>query len=144
MSKGAKAMQKLIKNREGNDAYDTDEDKNPYASSVRHFFDRHVKFLSDLFLSAYLQEEEEEEEEPPVHTGPAIQQQPQQVDVRAKSQTPKPGDPAKPQSDVSGSRAASPGRSSTCSRRCRAGRSSSRWRAEARDRAPHRRAARRW
>lgn len=53
-------------------------------------------------------QEEEEEEELPVYTGPAIQQQPQQVDVRAKSQTPKPGDPAKPQTDVSSSRATSP------------------------------------
>lgn len=36
MSKGAKAMQKLIRKREGNDAYDnSDEEKNPYASSVR-------------------------------------------------------------------------------------------------------------
>lgn len=43
-----------------------------------------------------------------MQTGPAIQQQPQQVDARAKSQTPKPGDPAKPQSDVSSSRATSP------------------------------------
>lgn len=34
MSKQAKAMQKLIRNREGNDAYESDEEKNPYASSV--------------------------------------------------------------------------------------------------------------
>ncbi|KAF9451727.1 hypothetical protein P691DRAFT_613695, partial [Macrolepiota fuliginosa MF-IS2] len=83
MSKQAKAMQKLIRNREGNDAYESDEEKNPYASS----------------------EEEEEEEELPVHTGPAVQQQPQQVDVRSKSQTPKPGDGTKQQAD---SRATSP------------------------------------
>ncbi|KAJ3563280.1 hypothetical protein NP233_g9042 [Leucocoprinus birnbaumii] len=88
MSKQAKAMQKLIRNREGNDAYESDDDenRNPYASS----------------------EEEEEEEEVPTHTGPAIQQQPQQVDVKAKSETPKPGEPPKPQSDVNGSRATSP------------------------------------
>ncbi|KAF9009045.1 hypothetical protein BDQ17DRAFT_1349429 [Cyathus striatus] len=60
MSKQAKAMQKLIRNREGNDAYDSDEDKNPYASS---------------------EEEEEEEEDLPV--GPAIQPQPD-----SRSQTP--------------------------------------------------------
>jgi transcription initiation factor TFIIF subunit alpha len=36
MSKQAKAMQKLIRNREGNDAYDSDEEENPYASSVSH------------------------------------------------------------------------------------------------------------
>ncbi|EKM80281.1 hypothetical protein AGABI1DRAFT_73332 [Agaricus bisporus var. burnettii JB137-S8] len=86
MSKQAKAMQKLIRSREGNDAYESEEDKNPYASS----------------------EEEEEEEELPVHTGPAIQQQPQQVDVRAKSQTPKPGEGVKPQTDANNSRASSP------------------------------------
>ena len=33
-SKQAKAIQKLIRNREGNDAYESDEEKNPYASSV--------------------------------------------------------------------------------------------------------------
>ncbi|KAF7352788.1 Transcription initiation factor IIF subunit alpha [Mycena venus] len=35
MSKQAKAMQKLIRTREGNDAYDSDDEKNPYASSAR-------------------------------------------------------------------------------------------------------------
>jgi transcription initiation factor TFIIF subunit alpha len=34
MSKQAKAMQKLIRSREGNDAYESEEEKNPYASSV--------------------------------------------------------------------------------------------------------------
>lgn len=34
MSKQAKAMQRLIRNREGNEAYDSDEEKNPYVSSV--------------------------------------------------------------------------------------------------------------
>lgn len=34
MSKQAKAMQRLIRNREGNEAYESDEEKNPYASSV--------------------------------------------------------------------------------------------------------------
>ena len=34
MSKQAKAMQKLIRNREGNEAYQSDEEENPYASSV--------------------------------------------------------------------------------------------------------------
>lgn len=33
-TKQEKAMQKLIRNREGNNAYDSDEEKNPYASSV--------------------------------------------------------------------------------------------------------------
>ncbi|KAF5387830.1 hypothetical protein D9615_000413 [Tricholomella constricta] len=84
MSKQAKAMQKLIRNREGNDAYESDEEENPYASSV----------------------EEEEEEEPVVSTEPAIQQQPQQGESRASSQPPKPGAP-RPQSGI-GSRATSP------------------------------------
>lgn len=36
MSKQARAMQKLIRNREGNDAYESDDDnRNPYASSVK-------------------------------------------------------------------------------------------------------------
>ncbi len=34
MSKQAKAMQRLIRNREGNEAYESDEEKNPYVSSV--------------------------------------------------------------------------------------------------------------
>ncbi|KAG6897444.1 hypothetical protein C0992_001444 [Termitomyces sp. T32_za158] len=80
MTKQAKAMQKLIRSREGNDAYDSDEEENPYASSV----------------------EEEEEEEPVVQTGPAVQPQPQQVDSRSSSQPPKNGQ-THPQS-----RAASP------------------------------------
>jgi len=37
MSKQEKAMQKLIRNREGNDAYESDEEENPYASSVRWY-----------------------------------------------------------------------------------------------------------
>ncbi|KAF9568899.1 hypothetical protein CPC08DRAFT_702015 [Agrocybe pediades] len=66
-SKQAKAMQKLIRNREGNDAYDSDDDnKNPYASS----------------------EEEEEEEEVVATAASAIQQQQQEIESR--SQTPKP------------------------------------------------------
>jgi hypothetical protein len=32
----AKALEKMIRDREGNNAYESDEDKNPYASSVRH------------------------------------------------------------------------------------------------------------
>ena len=31
----AKALEKMIRDREGNNAYESDEDKNPYASSVR-------------------------------------------------------------------------------------------------------------
>jgi len=36
-SKQAKAMQKLIRNREDNEAYESDEEKNPYATSVSIF-----------------------------------------------------------------------------------------------------------
>ncbi|KAJ7638814.1 transcription initiation factor [Roridomyces roridus] len=84
MSKQAKAMQKLIRTREGNDAYDSDEDKNPYASS-----------------------EEEEDEEVPIQ--PAIIQPPvppqPAADSRTDSQAPPPA--ARTDSNT-GSRAASP------------------------------------
>ncbi|KAF8974561.1 hypothetical protein BDZ97DRAFT_35006 [Flammula alnicola] len=86
-SKQAKAMQKLIRNREGNDVYESDEEKNPYATS---------------------DEEEEEEAEPIASTaGPAIQQQQQQVESRP--QTPKPAPTPRPTAvPAPGSRAASP------------------------------------
>ncbi|KAJ3736365.1 transcription initiation factor [Lentinula guzmanii] len=65
MSKQAKRMQKMLRNREGNDVYDSeDEEDNPYASS---------------------QEEEEEEEEVATQTGPAVQSQSQ-----SKSEPPTP------------------------------------------------------
>ncbi|KAJ2931747.1 hypothetical protein H1R20_g5376, partial [Candolleomyces eurysporus] len=82
-SRQAKALEKMIRDREGNNAYESDEDKNPYASS----------------------EEEEEEEPEPVHTGPAIQQQPQQVDPN-KPATPKP--PTSTPQTATNSRANSP------------------------------------
>ncbi|RDB22525.1 Transcription initiation factor IIF subunit alpha [Hypsizygus marmoreus] len=85
MSKQAKAMQKLIRNREGNEAYESEEEENPYASSV----------------------EEEEEEPPVVPTEPAIQPQPQQVESRAGTPAPKPGGPVLTQPGT-GSRATSP------------------------------------
>ncbi|KAG6814181.1 hypothetical protein H0H92_000858 [Tricholoma furcatifolium] len=83
MSKQAKAMQKLIRNREGNDAYDSDEEENPYASSAQ------------------------EEEEPVVPTGPAVQPQPQQAESRSSSQPPKPGT-GTPRPPDTNSRAGSP------------------------------------
>ncbi|CAA7259765.1 unnamed protein product [Cyclocybe aegerita] len=68
-SKQAKAMQNLIRSREGNDAYESEEEKNPYASS-----------------------EEEEEEEPPAVIPTATQAiQEEQQKVESRSQTPKPG-----------------------------------------------------
>ncbi|KAF9534325.1 hypothetical protein CPB83DRAFT_844052 [Crepidotus variabilis] len=89
MSKQAKAMQKLIKNREGNDAYESEEDKNPYASS-----------------------EEEEEEEPVVLPTAASAIQEQQQKIESRSQTPKPGTTPRPSLPVQpggpGSRATSP------------------------------------
>lgn len=85
-SKQAKAMQKMIRNREGNEVYESDEEENPYASSA---------------------EEEEEEDELPVPTGPAIQEQ--QVDSKLNTPKPQPNRPnaiSKP-----GSRATSPSNS---------------------------------
>ncbi|CAK5262723.1 unnamed protein product [Mycena citricolor] len=82
MTKQAKAMQKLIRNREGNDAYDSDEEKNPYASS----------------------EEEEEEEELP--TQPVIIQPP--VPPGAAGQPPGAETAAGPASPTSDVRATSP------------------------------------
>ncbi|KAF7332211.1 Transcription initiation factor [Mycena kentingensis (nom. inval.)] len=89
MTKQAKRMQKLIRNREGNDAYDSDDDKNPYASS----------------------EESEDEEVPiqPVILNPPVPPQP-----APDSRQPAPGAPPtspntapRPGSGV-GSRATSP------------------------------------
>ena len=77
----AKALERALRNREGNNAYESDEEKNPYASSVR-------VFPVHLNPVAYPGQEEEEEEPEPVHTGPAIQPQSQQVDPKAT--TPKP------------------------------------------------------
>ncbi|KAJ7433846.1 transcription initiation factor [Mycena galericulata] len=94
MSKQAKAMQKLIRTREGNDAYDSDDEKNPYASS---------------------EEEEEEEEAPPE---PVILQPPVPPQTPAESRPgsqppgqPTPAAPAasRPQGGSKvGSRATSP------------------------------------
>ncbi|KAJ7129670.1 hypothetical protein C8R44DRAFT_777377 [Mycena epipterygia] len=91
MTKQEKAMQKLIRNREGNDAYDSDDEKNPYASS-----------------------EEEEEEAPlePVILQPPVPPQPP-ADSRAGSQAPSPQTPipaaaVQPGGSNVGSRAASP------------------------------------
>ncbi|KIJ70562.1 hypothetical protein HYDPIDRAFT_164557 [Hydnomerulius pinastri MD-312] len=68
LSKDGKSLKKLMKKLEKNAAYDSDEERNPYASS---------------------DENEEEEEEPPlVSNEPAIQQQPQQVKSRSASQQP--------------------------------------------------------
>ena len=90
----------MIRNREGNDAYESDEEKNPYASSVS----TELRYQRSLLIP--FQEEEQEEEPPVVLTaGPAIQQQQQQIE--AKLQPPKTvPHPAVP--STSGSRAASP------------------------------------
>ncbi|KAF7288214.1 Transcription initiation factor [Mycena chlorophos] len=89
MSKQAKRMQKLIRSRENNEAYDSDEDKNPYASS----------------------EEEEDEEVPiqPLVIAPPVPPQP-----AADAQAPvapgavPPGQPNRPAGSSNGSRAGSP------------------------------------
>ncbi|KAJ3741128.1 transcription initiation factor [Lentinula detonsa] len=98
MSKQAKRMQKMLRNREGNDVYDSeDEEDNPYASS---------------------QEEEEEEEEVATQTGPAVQSQPQsKSELPTPSQTSNPNPASEPTKatlqangtgPTSGSRATSP------------------------------------
>ncbi|KIK91061.1 hypothetical protein PAXRUDRAFT_831152 [Paxillus rubicundulus Ve08.2h10] len=67
LSKDGKSLKKLMRKLEKNGAYESDEERNPYASS----------------------DENEEEEEPPlVSNEPAIQQQPQQVKSRSTSQQP--------------------------------------------------------
>jgi transcription initiation factor TFIIF subunit alpha len=91
MTKQAKAMQKMIRTREGNDAYDSDEDKNPYAST-----------------------DDEEDEEPPVEPlvlQPPVPPQPPADPAGSPTpgtQTPQPA--ARPQAGGSkaGSRATSP------------------------------------
>ncbi|KAH8118694.1 hypothetical protein DFH11DRAFT_1503243 [Phellopilus nigrolimitatus] len=66
-----KDMKKLVRKIEKNAAYDSDEDKNPYASS----------------------EEEEEEEAPePTPTGPAVQVQSNMRSTSQAQASPKPGD----------------------------------------------------
>lgn len=102
-------MQKLIRSREGNEVYESDEEKNPYASSVRIIFQFNVLSLNKI----YLQEEEEEEEEPvpAITAASAIQEQQQKIESRA--QTPKPATPSAVRPSAStaaipGSRAASP------------------------------------
>ncbi|KAJ7591011.1 transcription initiation factor [Mycena floridula] len=80
-TKQEKAMQKLIRNREGNDAYDSDEEKNPYATS----------------------EEEDEEEEilPPPPVPVEAPAQPAAIETESIKPI-----PSRPQTN--GSRAASP------------------------------------
>ncbi|KAF8845777.1 Rap30/74 interaction domain-containing protein [Paxillus ammoniavirescens] len=92
LSKDGKSLKKLMRKLEKNGAYESDEERNPYASS---------------------DENEEEEEPAPVSNEPAIQQQPQQVKSRSASQQPtqKPSQSSanSPTSDSAvGSRAVSP------------------------------------
>lgn len=49
MTKQAKAMQKLIRNREGNDVYESEEEENPYASSVSIVLSRFPMFCPIIF-----------------------------------------------------------------------------------------------
>jgi transcription initiation factor TFIIF subunit alpha len=44
-SKQEKAMRKLIREKEGNDVYDSDEERNPYASSVSDAHDQPLHLL---------------------------------------------------------------------------------------------------
>ncbi|KAF9259517.1 Rap30/74 interaction domain-containing protein [Marasmius fiardii PR-910] len=66
-SQQGKAMKKMLKKREGGDAYESEEEENPYASSA---------------------EEEEEEEEVSPQTGPAVMQQPQQLQPKQEPTEP--------------------------------------------------------
>ncbi|KAG1754041.1 uncharacterized protein EDB91DRAFT_1234385 [Suillus paluster] len=68
LTKDGKSLKKLMRKLEKNAAYDSDEERNPYASS---------------------NEEEEEEEDPSVATAPT-QEQPQQNKSRSASQQPPP------------------------------------------------------
>jgi transcription initiation factor TFIIF subunit alpha len=132
-SKQEKAMRKLIREKEGNDAYDSDDDRNPYASSVSD-----VQFIlalvtitllslwlngtvwGDISLSfsavcspfdlTRLQEEEEEEEEqppPPPPTDPTIpiqpKAEPQEISLSQTGRL-----PSSMSQPVNGSRATSP------------------------------------
>ncbi|KII95213.1 hypothetical protein PLICRDRAFT_97799 [Plicaturopsis crispa FD-325 SS-3] len=83
LTKEGKAMKKLIRNLEKNNAYDSDEEKNPYASS-----------------------DEEEEEEPIPPPEPAVQQPPSAPTSRP--QTPSKTAQAVARPSGSGSRATSP------------------------------------
>jgi transcription initiation factor TFIIF subunit alpha len=97
--KSVKRMQKMIRSREGNNAYESEDEENPYASSVSSAARPHATFAKPL------QAEEEEEEEQPAPAGPAIQPQ-----VDSRSNTPKPvvngGKPGAPPGSLS--RATSP------------------------------------
>jgi transcription initiation factor TFIIF subunit alpha len=88
LTKDGKAMKKLIRNLEKNNAYDSDEERNPYASS----------------------EDEEEEEEPPAPvTEPAVQPQPSQAPSRSGSHPPPLKTPSQSKlPSTTGSRATSP------------------------------------
>ena len=48
LTKQGEAMKKLIRNREGNDVYDSDDEKNPYASSAS------IRYFHSLSLSYFL------------------------------------------------------------------------------------------
>ncbi|KAL0579683.1 transcription factor IIF subunit tfg1 [Marasmius crinis-equi] len=67
VSKQGKQMKKMLRNREDGDAYESEEEENPYASSA---------------------EEEEEEEAPPPTEGPAVMQQPQQINAKQEPTEP--------------------------------------------------------
>jgi transcription initiation factor TFIIF subunit alpha len=102
INKQAKAMQKLIRNREGNDVYESEEDKNPYASSVSTSF---LPFSNTLYSF-----QEEEEEEPVVLSTAtaAIQEQQQKIESKAQTTKTAPVPPRSSAASVSGSRAVSP------------------------------------
>lgn len=102
INKQAKAMQKLIRNREGNDVYESEEDKNPYASSVS------TSFLPFSNTSYSFQEEEEDEPVVLSTATAAIQEQQQKIESKAQTTKAAPVPSRSSADSVSGSRAVSP------------------------------------
>jgi transcription initiation factor TFIIF subunit alpha len=102
LTKDGKSLKKLMRKLEKNAAYDSDEERNPYASSVCHF----PHFCVCVLILWQNDEEEEEEPIPP-------QEPPQETKSRSASQQPTPKSSQAPTSTAQngstvGSRATSP------------------------------------
>lgn len=105
ISKQAKAMQKLIRNREGNDVYESEDERNPYASSVSTYIETIFEFKFNILF--FFQEEEEEPVVLPTATA-AIQEQQQKIESKAQTTKAVAIPPRSSTASVSGSRATSP------------------------------------
>lgn len=102
LTKDGKSLKKLMRKLEKNAAYDSDEERNPYASSVCRF----PHFCVCVLILRQNDEEEEEEPIPP-------QEPPQETKSRSASQQPTPKSSQAPTSTAQngsavGSRATSP------------------------------------